>query len=63
MDDGLIQLQAMAARSACLRMTAQHLKALHDSVDHASCLPARSQWERKGSGARGDLPLAGGCGR
>ena len=32
MDDGLIQVQAMAARIACLRMTAQHLKALHDSV-------------------------------
>ena len=47
MDDGLIQLQAMAARIACLRMTAQHPEALHDSVDHASCLPAGSQWERK----------------
>ena len=28
-------------------MTATHLKALHDIVDHASCLPARSEWERK----------------
>ena len=32
MDDGLIQVQAIAARIACLRMTAQHLKASHDSV-------------------------------
>lgn len=38
-DEGLIQIQAMAARIACLQMTALHLKALHDSVDHASCLP------------------------
>jgi len=28
-------------------MTATNLKALHDIVDHASCLPARSEWERK----------------
>ena len=47
MDEGLIQVQAMAARVACLRMTAQHLKALQDSVEYASCLPARSQWDRK----------------
>ncbi|HEX9542073.1 MAG TPA: hypothetical protein VGA04_28415 [Streptosporangiaceae bacterium] len=47
MDEGLIQVQAMAARIACLRMTAQRLKALHDSVEHACCLPARSQWDRK----------------
>jgi DNA-binding FadR family transcriptional regulator len=47
MDEGLIQVQAMVTRIACLRMTAQHLKALHDSVEHASCLPARSQWDRK----------------
>jgi len=26
MDEGLIQVQAMAARTACLRMTAQHLR-------------------------------------
>ena len=47
MDEGLIQVQAMAVRVACLRMTAQQLKALHDSVEFASCLPARSQWDRK----------------
>ena len=47
MDEGLIQIHAMAARIACLRMTAQHLKVLHDSVEHASCLPARSHWDRK----------------
>ena len=47
MDEELIQAQAMAARIVCLRMTAQHLKTLHDSVDQASRLPARSQWDRK----------------
>jgi DNA-binding GntR family transcriptional regulator len=47
MDEGLIQVQAMATRIACLRMTAQHLKALSDSVEQASRLPARSQWSRK----------------
>jgi hypothetical protein len=39
MDEGLLQVQAMATRIACLRMTARHLKALHDSVDQASRLP------------------------
>jgi DNA-binding FadR family transcriptional regulator len=28
-------------------MNATRLKALHDSVDHASCLPARLAWEHK----------------
>lgn len=47
MDDGLIQIQAMATHAACLRMTAQHLKVLHDSVEQAFGLPARSHWDRK----------------
>jgi GntR family transcriptional regulator, transcriptional repressor for pyruvate dehydrogenase complex len=47
MEEGMIQVQAMAARIACARMTAPHLSALHDSVEHAFCLTARSQWERK----------------
>jgi DNA-binding GntR family transcriptional regulator len=47
MGQGLIQVQATVTRIACLRMTAQHLKALRDRVDHASCIPARSQWDRK----------------
>src|SRR2546422_440522 len=37
----------MATRIACLRMTTQHLKALRDGVEQASCLRARSQWNRK----------------
>jgi DNA-binding GntR family transcriptional regulator len=57
MDEGLIQVQAMAARVACLRMTAQHLKALQDSVEYASCLPARSQWDRKAAAHAEILPL------
>jgi hypothetical protein len=43
MDERLIQVQA-ATRIACLRMTTTYLKALHDIVDHASWLPARSEW-------------------
>jgi DNA-binding FadR family transcriptional regulator len=47
MEEGMIQVQAMAARLACARMTTPQLTALHDSVEHAFCLAARSQWERK----------------
>jgi DNA-binding GntR family transcriptional regulator len=47
MEEAMIQAQAMAARAACARMTALHLSALHDSVERASCLAARSQWDRK----------------
>jgi DNA-binding FadR family transcriptional regulator len=47
MEEGMIRAQAMAARIACARMTTPHLRALHDSVEHAVCLTARSQWERK----------------
>jgi DNA-binding GntR family transcriptional regulator len=47
MNEGLIRAQAMATRAACARMTTQHLKALHDSVERASCLHSRSQWDRK----------------
>lgn len=47
MDTGLIYAQAMATRSACLQMTAKDLKAMHSSIEHASCLPARSRWDSK----------------
>src|ERR1700730_14120860 len=47
MEEGMIRAQAMAARIACARMTTPDLRALHDSVEHAFCLTARSQWERK----------------
>ena len=43
----MIQAQAMAARLACARMTVPHLTELHDSVERACCLAARSQWNRK----------------
>ena len=43
----MIQAQAMAARIACARMTIPHLTELHDSVERACCLAARSQWDRK----------------
>jgi DNA-binding GntR family transcriptional regulator len=45
-EDTLISLQS-AVRIACQRMTAQHLNALQASVEQASCLSARQDWERK----------------
>lgn len=47
MDDELIRWCALATGAACSRMTAQHLKALQDSVGQARCLPARFAWDRK----------------
>jgi len=43
----MIQAQAMAARIACARMTVLRLTELHDSVERACGLVARSQWDRK----------------
>jgi DNA-binding FadR family transcriptional regulator len=47
MDEELISVCALATRVACRRMTPQNLKALHDSVDQACCLPAKLDWDRK----------------
>jgi DNA-binding GntR family transcriptional regulator len=47
MDDELIRVCAVAARAACRRMTPRYLKALHDSVKQACCLPSRFDWDRK----------------
>ena len=47
MEEEMIQAQAMAARFACARMTMLHLSELHDSVERACGLNARSQWDRK----------------
>jgi DNA-binding GntR family transcriptional regulator len=47
MEEGMIQAQAMAVRLACARMTMLDLTELHDTVERACCLPARSQWDRK----------------
>jgi hypothetical protein len=47
MEDGMIQMLASAARIACARMATQRLKVFSDSVEQASWLLARSQWERK----------------
>jgi GntR family transcriptional regulator, transcriptional repressor for pyruvate dehydrogenase complex len=47
MEEGLIQIQAMATRAACTQMTAQQLTALHASVEYASCLKDRSEWDRR----------------
>jgi DNA-binding FadR family transcriptional regulator len=47
MDEGMIQAQVIAARLACARMTARHLKTLQDSVERACGLAGGSQWDRK----------------
>jgi GntR family transcriptional regulator, transcriptional repressor for pyruvate dehydrogenase complex len=46
-EDTLISLQSAATRIACQRMTAQQLNALQASVEQASRLSARHDWERK----------------
>ncbi len=43
----MIPLLSGATRIACGQMTPQHLNALHASVEQASCLSARHDWERK----------------
>jgi GntR family transcriptional regulator, transcriptional repressor for pyruvate dehydrogenase complex len=47
MEEGLIQAQVMGTRIACERMTALQLRAVHHSVQQASRLPGRSEWDRK----------------
>ena len=47
MELNLIRVQAIAARLACEQMTEAALRAVRDSVDRASCLPAWPGWERK----------------
>jgi DNA-binding GntR family transcriptional regulator len=48
-DDAVISVLSAVTRMACTQMTPQHLDALHASVDQASGLPARPDWERKAS--------------
>jgi GntR family transcriptional regulator, transcriptional repressor for pyruvate dehydrogenase complex len=45
--DAMISLLTAATRIACRKMTPQHLNALDASVERASCLSARHDWERK----------------
>jgi GntR family transcriptional repressor for pyruvate dehydrogenase complex len=46
-DAMMISLLSAATRIACSRMTPQHLNALHASVERASRLSARHDWERR----------------
>jgi hypothetical protein len=46
-EDAMIPLLSAATRIACGQPTPQHLNALHASVERASCLSARHDWERK----------------
>jgi DNA-binding GntR family transcriptional regulator len=43
----MISLLSAATRIACRQMTPEHLNALYGSVEQASCLSARHDWERK----------------
>jgi GntR family transcriptional regulator, transcriptional repressor for pyruvate dehydrogenase complex len=45
--DAIISLLSAATRIACRQMTPQQLSALHASVERASGLSARNDWERK----------------
>jgi DNA-binding GntR family transcriptional regulator len=47
MDKQIIELYAHVTRTACLRMTPQHVAALQSSLDQSRCLSARRQWDRK----------------
>jgi len=53
-EDTMISPLSAATRLACRQMTPQHLNALHASVERASCLSARHDWERKAA-AHGEL--------
>jgi len=46
-EDAMISVLSNATRIACGDMTSHHLNALRDSVDRASCVPARPDWRRK----------------
>jgi DNA-binding GntR family transcriptional regulator len=45
--DDLIQIQVVATRAACERITGPGLERLAHSVDRACCLPSRPRWDRK----------------
>ena len=47
MKDELIQVCGLAVWDACQAMTPQRLKALHDNVEQACCLPPGLAWDRK----------------
>jgi hypothetical protein len=45
--DEMVSLLSAATHVACQQLTPPYLDALHASVERASCLPARPDWERK----------------
>jgi hypothetical protein len=47
MDDGLIEIQAMAVRAICGRLTAVQLQEMRHSVEHACLIPNHIGWDRK----------------
>jgi GntR family transcriptional regulator, transcriptional repressor for pyruvate dehydrogenase complex len=57
--DAMISLLSAATRIACRRMTPQHLNALHASVEQASRLSARHDWERKTTAHAGLFTMLG----
>jgi DNA-binding GntR family transcriptional regulator len=57
--DAMIPLLSAATRIACRQMTPQHLNALHASVEQASRLSARHDWERKATAHAGLFTMLG----
>jgi DNA-binding FadR family transcriptional regulator len=47
MDDRLIEIQAMAIRAICGRLTAAHLQDMRRSIEHACVIPKHLGWDRK----------------
>lgn len=53
----LVETQIRVARNACHRMTATELRALSDSVEEASRMPAQLGWARKAAAYAGTFRL------
>ena len=47
MDDGLIEIQEMAVRTICGRLTAVQLQEMQRSVEQACLIPKHIGWDRK----------------
>ena len=47
MDNGLIEMQAMAIRAICGRLTTTHLQDIQRSIEQACLIPKHLGWDRK----------------
>jgi DNA-binding GntR family transcriptional regulator len=57
--DAMISLLSAATRIACRQLTPEQLTALHASVERASCLSARHDWDRKAAAHAGLFTMLG----